>query len=160
MYINIKSISWYQSIRSEEFRAYKLHSYLWTWFLFNPFLFWVFFLNGPFPFFWLLFFWHLVLLSLQKDCLSFFSTCLRVRLHTRNIEPDRNRQSYKTNIFSEIKKIGMGYYDLCLFIIQKKIKRSQVEMSHSHLHKNIIILYDTHVFYDTFKYINYKIATL
>lgn len=42
----------------------------------------------------------------------------------------------------------------------KKIKRSQIEMSHSHLHKNIIILYDTHVFYDTFKYINYKIATL
>lgn len=43
-----------------------------------------------------------------------------------------------------------------------KIKRSQVEMSHSHLHKNIIILYDTHVFYDTctFKYINNKIATL
>lgn len=28
----------------------------------------------------------------------------------------------------------------------KNLKRSQVEMSRSHLHKNMIILYDTHVF--------------
>lgn len=41
----------------------------------------------------------------------------------------------------------------------KNLKRSQVEMSRSHLHKNIIILYDTHVFYDHTIY-NYKIATL
>lgn len=35
----------------------------------------------------------------------------------------------------------------------KNLKRSQVEMSRSHLHKNIIILYDTHVFYDHTIYI-------
>lgn len=35
----------------------------------------------------------------------------------------------------------------------KNLKRSQVEMSRSHLQKNIIILYDTHVFYDHTIYI-------
>lgn len=35
----------------------------------------------------------------------------------------------------------------------KNLTRSQVEMSRSHLHENIIILYDTHVFYDHTIYI-------
>lgn len=83
------------SIRSEEIRAYKLDSYLWTRFLFYPFLFWIFFLYGPFPFFWLLFFRHLVLLSLEKKY-----SLLRVQFHTMNIEPDQNSKSYKTYIFS------------------------------------------------------------
>lgn len=39
----------------------------------------------------------------KKTVLIFFSH-LRVQLHARNIEPDRNRKTYKTNIFSEMKK--------------------------------------------------------
>lgn len=45
----------------------------------------------------------------KKTVFLFIFFHLRVQLHARNIEPDRNRKTYKTNIFSEMeKKIGMG----------------------------------------------------
>lgn len=97
----------------------------------------------------------------KKTVLFFyFFFHLRVQLHARNIEPDRNRKTYKTNIFSEMEKKSVwGNMTYACF---KNLKRSQVEMPCSHLHKNIIILYDTHVFYDHTIYIftEYKIATL
>lgn len=61
----------------------------------------------------------------KKTVLFFlFFFHLRVQLHARNIEPDRNRKTYKTNIFSEMEKKSvwgnMTY--ACLKNLKKNLK--------------------------------------
>lgn len=79
----------------------------------------------------------------------FFSTC--AFSSTQGISSPIGIEKHKTNIFSDMEKKSV--WGNMTYACLKILKRSQVEMSRSHLHKNIIILYDTHVFYDHTIYI-------